>query len=317
MPGVGINGDGSAFLSATVTDETSTYPTTVVGAYLAGVGISPFEVIEASDRAYKGSRWGDYVGIAADPAGSGAVWLSHELVAADGTWRTSVIRMVSDGTDPGAPGALAYASVPPATLGTTIPVRISWGPATDVGGGVTGYLVARSVDGGPYDAPTVLVNGTSTVRALLVGHTYRFKVTAVDAVDNQGPPTTGPIFRPTLYQQTSGTVYGGTWGTVSGASYSGGSARYASVAGKSATFTATSARSIGIIVPKGSTRGSFKVYVDGAYKATVSEYNAATQYRQLVYQYAWSTPGTHKVKILVVGTAGHPRVDIDAFVVLR
>jgi hypothetical protein len=317
MPGVGINADGSAFLSATMTDETSTYPTTVVGAYLAGSGISPYQVIEASDHAYAGTRWGDFVGIAADPAGAGAVWLSHELVAADGSWRTSVVRIVSDGTVPSASGALGQASVPPATLGATIPVRISWGASTDVDSGVKGYLVARSVDNGAYDAPAVLVPGTSTVRSLLVGHTYRFRITAVDAVGNQSLPVYGPIFRPTLYQQTSGTVYTGTWSTSSSTSFSGGSARYTSVAGRYATFTATNARSIGIVVPKSSNRGSFKVYVDGVYKATVSEYSATYKYRQLVYQYAWSAPGTHKIKILVKGTSGHPRVDLDAFVVLR
>jgi hypothetical protein len=36
-----------------------------------------------------------------------------------------------------------------------------------------------------------------------------------------------------------------------------------------------------------------------------------------VYQFNWSSAGTHKVKIVVSGTSGHPRVDLDAFVVLR
>ena len=68
---------------------------------------------------------------------------------------------------------------------------------------------------------------------------------------------------------------------------------------------------------KAATRGSFKVYVDGVYKATISTHSTTTKYRQLVYQFSWSSPGTHKVKIVVSGTAHHPRVDLDAFVVLR
>ena len=68
---------------------------------------------------------------------------------------------------------------------------------------------------------------------------------------------------------------------------------------------------------KAASRGSFKVYVDGVYRAKISTYSTTTRYRQLVYQFSWSVPGTHKIKIVVVGTAGHPRVDLDAFVVLR
>ncbi|MEA2545488.1 MAG: hypothetical protein QOI09_761, partial [Chloroflexota bacterium] len=37
----------------------------------------------------------------------------------------------------------------------------------------------------------------------------------------------------------------------------------------------------------------------------------------LVFSYSWATPGTHKIRIVVLGTAHHPRVDVDAFVVLR
>ena len=68
---------------------------------------------------------------------------------------------------------------------------------------------------------------------------------------------------------------------------------------------------------KAASRGSFKVYVDGVYRGTISTYSTTTKYRQLVYQFSWAAPGTHKIKIVVSGTSGHPRVDLDAFVVLR
>ena len=112
-------------------------------------------------------------------------------------------------------------------------------------------------------------------------------------------------------------MYAGTWAISNSSSYSGGSVRYASTAGKSVTFTATNARSIGFVTTKTASRGSFKVYVDGVYRGKISAYSSTAKFRQLVYQFSWATPGTHKIKIYVVGTAGHPRVDIDAFVVLR
>jgi hypothetical protein len=142
-------------------------------------------------------------------------------------------------------------------------------------------------------------------------------VGAWDAIGTQGGLTTGPTVHPILYQQTSGVSYSGTWTTSSASSFSGGSVRYASVAGRSATFSTTGIRSMAFVTTKASSRGSFKVYVDGVYKGTFSAYSATTATRQILYQITFSAPGTHSMKIVVVGTAGHPRVDIDAFLVLK
>jgi hypothetical protein len=59
------------------------------------------------------------------------------------------------------------------------------------------------------------------------------------------------------------------------------------------------------------------VYVDGVLKATINMYAATTQIRQLLFTYSWSAIGTHKLKIVVSGTAGHPRVTLDQILVLR
>ena len=315
QPGVGINAAGSAIIATSVTDPVSIHPTTVIGGVMADGSIPPLADIGTSKVAYTGTRWGDYVGIAADPSGAGAVWLAHQTAADDGSWRTTVARIVSDGVAPGAPGAVSQVQVIPSTLGSTVPVRTSWGAATDAGSGVASYLVERSDDGGPFVG--LKTPGTSITAALRINHSYRYRISAVDAVGNVGPPTYGPTYRPRLYQSTSSTTVTGTWRTASSASYSGGSTRYASTAGASATFTATLARSIAIVTTKAASRGSFKVYVDNVYKGTISTYSATTKFRQRVYQFSWSTAGTHKVRIVVVGTARRPRVDLDAFVVLR
>jgi hypothetical protein len=196
-----------------------------------------------------------------------------------------------------------------------VPIRVSWGAAADIDSGISSYLVERSDDGGSFFG--VAIPGTTITQPLLLGHTVRYRITPTDIVGLVGPPTYGPTFRPTLYQSTSSTTVSGTWGTSTSSRFSGGKTRYATKAGTSATFTATAARSIAIVTTKAATRGSFKVYVDGVYRARISTYSAVTRFRQLVYQFSWSTPGTHKIKIVVAGTAGHPRVDLDAFVVLR
>ncbi|HLX34108.1 MAG TPA: hypothetical protein VKR30_02580 [Candidatus Limnocylindrales bacterium] len=62
--------------------------------------------------------------------------------------------------------------------------------------------------------------------------------------------------------------------------------------------------------------GSFKVYLDGVYVGTGSDYATSTQYRRLVYSKTWSSVATHTIKLVCSGTSGHPRIDLDAFVVL-
>jgi len=316
MPGVGINGRGSAIMAVTAMDPIAMNPTTVVGGLMAGsIAPTPLVAIETSPAAYIGDRWGDFLGIAADPSGAGSVWLAHELSDADGKWRTSVVRIVSDGTPPGAPGPTSQVPLIPATLGSTVPIRVSWGAAPDIDSGITSYLVERSDDGGAFFG--VSIPGTSITQPLLFGHTVRYRITPTDVVGLVGPPTYSPTFYPVLTQSTSSTTLTGTWGTTFNTGFSGGTARYSTRAGASATFTATFARSIAIVTTKAATRGSFRVYVDGIYRGTISTYSAVTRFRQLVYQFSWPTRGTHKVKIVVVGTAGRPRVDLDAFVVLR
>ena len=314
QPGIGINGAGTLFAMATQTD-TAVYPTTMVGAITLDGTIHPFEELESSSASYTGNRWGDYVGIAADPSAAGAVWMAHELVAADGTWRTSVARIVSDGTAPSVPGAVNQLQVIPSTLGSTVPVRTTWGAATDTESGVVSYLVERQDNSGPFVG--MRTPSTSITAPLRIGVPVRYRISAIDAVGNVGPPVYSAIYRPTLYQSTSYTTVTGSWGTTTHASYSGGSTRYSSTAGATATFTSTLARSIAIVTTKAASSGSFKVYVDNVYKGTISTYSATTKFRQLVYQFNWPTAGTHRIKIVVVGTAGRPRVDMDAFVVLR
>ena len=56
------------------------------------------------------------------------------------------------------------------------------------------------------------------------------------------------------------------------------------------------------------------MFVDGVLKATVNLSATTSTARAQVYVFNWATSGSHTIKVVVVGTAGHPRVDIDAFV---
>jgi hypothetical protein len=84
-----------------------------------------------------------------------------------------------------------------------------------------------------------------------------------------------------------------------------------STSGRSATFTYTG-RGFAIVGPRSSTRGKFRVYVDGAYRATVSERASSTQYRRVLYA-ATLVHGQHTIRIVA---AGGGRIDLDAILTM-
>ena len=148
------------------------------------------------------------------------------------------------------------------------------------------------------------------------GTAYRFEARARDRAGNLSSWTAGATVRGSVFQNSSGSViYHGAWVLSSASAYSGGSVRYATAGGASASLT-TSARSLAFVTTIASTRGAVWIYVDGSYRATIG-LAGPTAYRRIVYSTSWASIGTHSIKIVVVGTAGHPRVDLDAFEVVR
>jgi hypothetical protein len=319
MGGLTIVGDGTVFLAYS-RSSASDFVSAKARVFTLAGGLGPEQGLADGEGTYDpGSnpgRWGDYLGVAADPSGTGAAWVGSEIPTAAGTWRTVVTRLVVDSTPPTVTIPTVSIITPAGLPANTVPVRVAW-TGSDPGSGIDRYLVAESRDGGATLEPAITVVGASTiVRTAQIGSHLQFVVVAVDAAGNASAPATGPIFTPTLYQQATGTVYSTGWTTVSSAAYSGGSARAASIAGKSATFS-FAGRSVGFLSYKSSTRGSVKIYVDGVYRKTVSLYSTTVRARQLVFSYSWPAYGSHKLKLVVVGTAGHPRVDVDGFAILK
>jgi hypothetical protein len=314
MGGLGMSRAGTLFV--VYSQSTDSEPVSLFANRVIAGALGTPQKLDTGDAAYSGERWGDYAGVAMDPLGTGAVWATHEVADADGGWRTDVARLIIDADLPTTPTPPVATTLVPTTLGFIPKYRLTWGAATDVSSGAVTYRFEQNYDGGGFrPASTVLT--TSTIRNLAFGHSYQFRVAAVDAVGHVGAWATGPILHPSLVQQTSSTVYGGTWSSQTATAFSGGSARYASTLGRTATFTATAVRSIGFVTTKATSRGSFRVYIDGVLKATVSAYATTTAYRTVIYQYTWPSAGTHSMKIYVLGTSGHPRVDVDAFLVLK
>jgi hypothetical protein len=161
-----------------------------------------------------------------------------------------------------------------------------------------------------------LATPSASVTAATSG-TVRYRVRAIDKAGNVGAWSYGLTLAPRLTQQTSAAVrWRGPWYGTSSTSYTGGSAKYSNVAGASVAYTFTG-RSIALVTTVARTRGKVKVYVNGIYQATVDLYRSSTQYRVLAWQKTWSTSASRTIKLVVVGTSGRHRVDLDGFVVVR
>ena len=122
------------------------------------------------------------------------------------------------------------------------------------------------------------------------------------------------------HDNTEATYSGaGDWTLSNCACFMGGTDLHAVRAGASMTYVANYASwspgssTFGLVSAYGPTRGSFKIYQDGVYKATVSLYAKTNTGAQVVWSAYFPTVGPHTYKVVVVGTAGHPRVDVDGF----
>lgn len=207
-------------------------------------------------------------------------------------------------------------------LGSTSPTAAALAnlnvSATDPGGaGVYSYDVKRSVDGHAWASIATGLTAKTLPITLTPGHTYRFQVRARDKAGNVGGWMAGPTLRSYLPQQVSPALtWKGAWTRVLGTKFSGASVRYATGVGASVSYSFTG-RAIAWVTLLAPSQGAAKVYIDGTLVTTVDLHSATKSFLRVAYARSWSSSGFHTIRIVVVRTAGHPRVDVDAFEVLR
>ena len=234
-----------------------------------------------------------------------------------GGWATRVARLGDDAAPPTltAPRPAFVAGTRAGT--TTVPVRITWSQA-DGGSGVQVVRLERSLNGGAFTGvalPSITANALTL--NLAYGTRYTFRVTATDGAGNAAPAVTGRSFTPALYSEGSSRVsYAGTWTISRSTAFLGGRARYATIRGRRATFS-LAGLAVAWVTTSARTHGSARVYADGVLQGTYSTYGATATYRRILTARTFAAAGSHRFAVEVVGTAGRPRVDVDAFIVLR
>lgn len=199
---------------------------------------------------------------------------------------------------------------------TIVPVRISWPAATDVGSGVASYELRRRVDGGSWESVSL---ATPTTRSLDVrlptGHAFAYQVRATDKVGNVSAWATAPAFSLRYTEDTSHISYSSGWRSLVDSTANGGSLHKTTATGATASYTFTGSQ-VAWVAPRGTTRGKARVYLDGHFIRTVDLHRTTTQARRAVFTYAYESIGKHRLTVKVLGTAGHPRVDVDGMAVL-
>ena len=251
MPGIGVAGDGTAFVVYSESSS-SQFAAIKAAAYKPGVGWSDDITIADGEGTYLGQRWGDYVGVAADPSGSAAVWQSDQIPASDGGWRTIVSRLVLDTVPPNTTAPVA--TVAKGTLTSTAPVTLTWS-GSDAGSGIAGYTLEQNRDGAGFESVATGLLTAGTTRALLPGFSYAFRTEGTDGYGNTSGVKTGPTLLPGVTQQSSSTTYHGSWTTSSSSSFSGGSARHSTQAGAYAQFSFTG-RAVGFVTYRSSSQAA-------------------------------------------------------------
>jgi Pro-kumamolisin, activation domain len=224
-------------------------------------------------------------------------------------------------------GPLCYDSVPPKVtqpklrlennvgpVKSTVPVEVVWS-GTDATSGVNHYTLYQSKDGGAYTKAATTTAASTTLK-LAPGHTYKYEVKGTDNAGNTSKASAGPTFTLSLYQENSTKIkYSSGWKrqTLTGAN--GGSVEYASSKGKTATlsFNGIEAAWMSTLGP---TRGSASVKLDSGTAVTVSTHASNPKTAEIV-NVVQAKSGNHKLVVTLLGTSGHPRVDVDAFVVLK
>lgn len=205
------------------------------------------------------------------------------------------------------------------TTGGGIAVRANWS-ATDASG-IAAYAIQLSVNGTWYDYSSYLSSPTATsltFTGMAPGTAYAFAVAARDGAGNWSAWKVGPTFTAaSIAENATGVAYAGaSWRRVAWASALGGYLTVGATAGDSVSYTFTG-RNVAWVATSATNRGAAKVYLDGVLVKTIDLYSATTTARRVQYSASFATSGTHTLKVVVVGTAGRPAVDVDGFIVLK
>jgi hypothetical protein len=196
-----------------------------------------------------------------------------------------------------------------------VPIVLSWS-ASDPSG-LARIRLQQRVDGGSWETVPLPTPTALRVRlSVRAPHEYQFRVRAIDRAGNRSTWVANATARIRLLsERASAVATTGDWSPISGDDLLGHQALRAQVAGARATVSFTGSQ-VAWLATRAPSRGAARVYLDGSLVATVDLHRAHRHARTVVFHHAWRSSGFHTLTIEVVGTRGHPAVDVDGFVVI-
>jgi len=218
---------------------------------------------------------------------------------------------------PPPPGDPPVVDAPSIRLTTTsgipssgVPVYVAWSLKSSLNG-VARYDLQLEVGSGSWVTRRLSSSTSTSFRATLPSATNdRFRVRAVDRSGRVGAWVYSPTIRASSISDGSSMLqWSGTWAKVGSSSYLGGYLHSTNHDGPSASVS-FSGSSIAWVGPVGPTRGKAKVYLDGAYVATIDAYRSSFVARRMLFARNVAD-GPHSLTITALGTSGHPTVAID------
>jgi CubicO group peptidase (beta-lactamase class C family) len=242
---------------------------------------------------------------------------SSALASAEGsitTWPTNEVDSVAPATV--APTATVKDGTVPTT--SAVSTLVSWS-ATDAQSGVDHYEVQKSVDSAAFVAqPLFFPQQPSNAFNLAYGHSYRYRVRAVDRAGNVSAWATGQPITPKLVDDGSTTItYSTGWTKTAPGSALGSTLHYAKAGGATAKLTFTG-RGVTLVSTRRSNGGRVKIAIDGVTQKTIDLYSASTKAATAVFSSGALTNASHTIKLTVQATANPAstgtRVDVDGFV---
>jgi hypothetical protein len=193
-----------------------------------------------------------------------------------------------------------------------------WATASDPHG-ICSYDLRESVAGGPFNEVT-LPSQTSTSVALSLNPStlYGFELNVTNCLGQSSGWGVQPSFTPLAWQESNTRLaYTGPWTTQTVPGSYGGALNYSTAKNASVTG-AFFAEAMAWVSETGPTMGKATVYIDGVPVKTVNLYSASVHEAQIVWKMGWPAPQVkHTIKIVALGTAGRPRVDLDALLTLN
>jgi hypothetical protein len=199
---------------------------------------------------------------------------------------------------------------------TDLPIRLSWPPATDQSA-IISYELGELGDGGFAGIASTPAAVRSVTRPISFATPRVYGVRATDGPGNLGEWAAAAPFEVALVDDTSAEVRRSAGWTASASAHAlGGRSVFATKAGALVRYTFTG-RAIALVGPRSLARGSAEVWLDGVRVATVSEHARASAARMILFSASVDPLVPHTIDVRVLATAGHPRFDVDAFLVLR